>query len=812
MSIPTETKEQTALSLPTEVLESIFKMVIFNKSNKNTEEQMKQYRNVKLVCTKFNDILNHPDFLSRSTKRRWSLISSKYMRHYKLIQNLNSITTLGQQCIKEGIKELVKNLSNYSNSHVQSASTLLFSASRGPFSSLTNRNKINSAVSDFRNIVQQISGDDEAGLIKHVLKRDPALCKSVFDEHLLKFITNTINPSEYLDKAVLTMVSGRRNNASSAQANVSRQSIDKTLWSINEAEHMFIHLGGGMSEQDYDGLEHSLRAVNGRNQIPKLSALKKNLERFKELVTPTVPNETKGFRVINIVSLLLEHIMEISSDNKLDLEKLPPEEIKIIVGEGGDTFSDSKGLKQSYKVFAVSFAVRIILHNDKEIWRDLNAQSDESRVPIAVINASENAELLKRDLSPVVTVMEEIASNGLNQMQIVRKLEGDLKYKKLCLNRSGQHYFCDFCKVSLDNVQNLSHEWNLETTIDDLNGWAAESQFGQTGPPNIPFDPKTQVTIDSLHAKLRIVGKLIEQLTDEAALLDHEMVVASMSLKLAENDLHLFEKYTAEINEHASERLKSFEKSCSELLAKAAEEDTISILDRKLVAANKHLLFDIPCYSPPPAYDSSNDVNNFIESSSNQPKPYQCSLCNKLYASKDSIVRHLRVVHGKTKEPSEKEKKELIKIAKENLKSKKIELLQQIELFLQSNDTDESQLFQNSQNIFKKRESFNVSSLKNEFDTIDELINKQGNLADCKCRINCNKANFEKELRGQKCRMFRGKISEHCRYDPPKKDANGNVTETRTEAINRIEKIKKRKHLKIMLNLLIHKLPRMVLK
>ena len=46
---------------------------------------------------------------------------------------------------------------------------------------------------------------------------------------------------------------------------------------------MFIHLGGGMSEQDYDGLEHSLRAANGRSQIPKLSALKKNLERFSPI-------------------------------------------------------------------------------------------------------------------------------------------------------------------------------------------------------------------------------------------------------------------------------------------------------------------------------------------------------------------------------------------------------------------------------------------------------------------------------------------------------------------------------------------------
>ena len=130
-----------------------------------------------------------------------------------------------------------------------------------------------------------------------------------------------------------------------------------------------------------------------------------------------------------------------------------------------------------------------------------------------------------------------------------------------------------------------------------------------------------------LHAKLRIVGKLIEQLTEEAALLDQEMAVASRSLKLAENDLQVFERYMAEINDQASERLQLFENSSSELTA--------------------------------------------IESSINRSKPHQCSLCNKIYASKDSIVRHLRSVHCKTKEPSEKEKKELIKVAKEKTRPKK---------------------------------------------------------------------------------------------------------------------------------------------
>ena len=149
-------------------------------------------------------------------------------------------------------------------------------------------------------------------------------------------------------------------------------------------------------------------------------------------MTPTVAGETNGFRVRDITSLLLDHIMEISNEHKLDLGKLPHEDVTVIVGEGGDTFSDSKRLTRSYKVFAVNFAVRTIQCIGKEIWRDTNVQSDESRVPIAVINASENAELLKRDLSPVVKVREEIADNGLNKIHIFRKLEGDLKYKKLC--------------------------------------------------------------------------------------------------------------------------------------------------------------------------------------------------------------------------------------------------------------------------------------------------------------------------------------------------------------------------------------------
>ena len=46
-------------------------------------------------------------------------------------------------------------------------------------------------------------------------------------------------------------------------------------------------------------------------------------------------------------------------------------------------------------------------------------------------------------------------------------------------------------------------------------------------------------------------------------------------------------------------------------------------------------------------------------------------------------------------------------------------------------------------------------------------------------------------------------MQDYCRYIPPKKDPNGNVHETKTEAMGRIEKNKKIKYLRITLNQLI---------
>ena len=65
---------------------------------------------------------------------------------------MENISSLGQQFIEAAIKELTKRLTNNSDSHMQSTTTVPFSARRNKFSLLSNRNKINSTISDFHNV------------------------------------------------------------------------------------------------------------------------------------------------------------------------------------------------------------------------------------------------------------------------------------------------------------------------------------------------------------------------------------------------------------------------------------------------------------------------------------------------------------------------------------------------------------------------------------------------------------------------------------------------------------------------------------
>ena len=145
------------------------------------------------------------------------------MRQTKLISNLENISSLCQQC-------------NNSDSHMQSATAVLFSAPRNKFSLLSNRNKINSTISDFHNIAKRLSGDDESGLLKAVLKKDPSLCKALFDVHLLKYIMAKSYPSEYLSPEVVSIISNNINISQSTQHAVVSQSIDRKRWLLENAD------------------------------------------------------------------------------------------------------------------------------------------------------------------------------------------------------------------------------------------------------------------------------------------------------------------------------------------------------------------------------------------------------------------------------------------------------------------------------------------------------------------------------------------------------------------------------------------------
>ena len=76
-----------------------------------------------------------------------------------------------------------------------------------------------------------------------------------------------------------------------------------------------------------------------------------------------------------------------------------------------------------------------------------------------------------------------------------------------------------------------------------------------------------------MHAKLRIISRLIGQLIDEASLLEQELLVSSLSLKLAEDDLKLFEDYVPEVDEQTTERQALFDKTSEELYSKAVALD-----------------------------------------------------------------------------------------------------------------------------------------------------------------------------------------------------------------------------------------------
>ena len=172
------------------------------------------------------------------------------------------------------------------------------------------------------------------------------------------------------------------------------------------------------------------------------------------------------------------------------------------------------------------------------------------------------------------------------------------------------------------------------------------------------FDPKRQVTLDSLHSTLRIVGKMIQELEEEAKIIDQELAMANLALKLAEENLEIFKQYSSDVEEQISEREAFFDKTSQDSLDKAHLDDDEYTLDLKLQTASKYVSFQMPVYNPPAEYDDSNDVSRFIIQVSGQERLLlQCSACQKTYASKASITKHLQLFMVKPKSHLQKKNK-----------------------------------------------------------------------------------------------------------------------------------------------------------
>ena len=155
---------------------------------------------------------------------------------------------------------------------------------------------------------------------------------------------------------------------------------------------------------------------------------------------------------------------------------------------------------------------------------------------------------------------------------------------------------------------------------------------------------------------------MIQELEEEAKIIDQELAMANLALKLAEENLEIFKQYSSDVKEQISEREAYFDKTSQDSLDKAHLDDDEYTLDLKLQTASKYVSFQMQVYNPPAEYDDSNDASRFIIQVLDQERLLlQCSACQKTYASKASITKHLQLLHGKTKEPSTKEKQELIK-------------------------------------------------------------------------------------------------------------------------------------------------------
>ena len=415
-------------------------------------------------------------------------------------------------------------------------------------------------------LVKVSPGGDEVTLFQTKLKSDVYFCKKVLGDNFLRELATGYEFLKALP--ILRQINPNCEHSEPTHpANIScAPASGERLWSDIESEYIFIHMGGaGLSEEGYKYLEHALRDEDNMSRIFTFDAFKQNLGRFKELIEVT-RGESKRYRVSDPEKLVWDRLKLINENemHNISLHITEIQNIRIVLGEGGDTFGDLKDIVQDVKVFAVSI---------------------------------ENANILVNDIASISKDFEQWPKEGLNGVDVVRKLKGDKKYKRLCINRLSNKYICDFCCCSVNQEHNLHYKWGLEITLEDLKEWGSDGLLGQSGHPVIEYDPSTLFTTERVHAKLRITGgKCIDLLYDEAHELDTETLRQSFYSEFDERmgNSETIDKHMEYVEAQHNKELQNFIQEQETLIKCHSETDSTNSIKRKLYAAQEYFEFQIP--------------------------------------------------------------------------------------------------------------------------------------------------------------------------------------------------------------------------
>ena len=696
-----------------------------------------------------------------------------------------AVLQLGRRSVKETIRTLAASLYNDDDSHLPALTDLLLGKSRRSLGELKDGKQIKQVLDVHHKIGERLSGGDEVTLFQTRLKSDVHFCKKVLDD---SFLRELARGHEFLKALpILRQISPKCEHSEPTHpANIScAPASGERLWSDIESEHMFIHMGGaGLSEEEYKYLEHALRDENNMSRICTLDVLKQNLGRFKKLIEAT-QGESKGYRVSDSEKLVWDRLKFINENEMLNLplQSTEIQNIRIVLGEGGDTFGDSKGIVQDMKVFAVRAAIRRIEYpKGTTVWEDPAPQADQNRIPLAVISDRENANILASDIAPISKDFEQWSKEGLNGVDVVRKLEGDKKYKRLCINRLSNKYICDFCCCSIDQVHNLQHEWGLEITLEDLKEWGRDGLLGQSGPPVIEYDPSTQLTTERVHAKLRIIGgKCIDLLYEEAHELDAETLRQSFYSEFDERmgNRETIDKHMEYVEAQHNKELQNFIQEQETLIKCHSETDSTNSIKKKLYAAQEYFEFQIPEHDNVTDPQSADDASDFIlykeqphsqSCKERRPKQFQCTICKKAYAKKSGAIKHVSSVHGKCQPLSAKEMKKKQLESVENNKKEMDELMTIVKMCVQKKcDSYDNPKVKLKEGVNKT----NLKQLELQFVAIDKNANECGLASDAKTSFRQKLASKQKEAKHKINLEATQFMEDLVKLETPKKDSQG---------------------------------------